>query len=181
MGFVPAPPGGPLFFLRDEEIDSLRSSGLIRDPLSEVARKERRALLGISALGTIRVKANILPQKISALGIDFGEINKTVLLRSIALVATYFLETFFIYAISDFLAWRIAIQNSLLESFSKSKENQKEFPDSGYAPSDNIYFARLERLGVIAKPVSSLRATLEFIFPIGFALYAIFVLFTAPL
>jgi hypothetical protein len=173
MGASHDPGGGPLFYISGEEVESLRSTGLIRDPLSDVTRKERRTLLGISALGTIMVKANILPQKISALGIDFGEINKTVLLRSIALLTTYFLITFFVYAVSDFLAWRVAIQTSLLDSLTSSKEKGESTPN-------NIYFSRLARLGRIAKPISALRATLEFIFPICFAIYAIIVLFNAP-
>jgi hypothetical protein len=173
MGVVPDPGGGPLFDISWEEFVSLRTNNLVRDPLSEVTRKERRALLGVSAIGVVMVKANILPQKISALGIDFGEINKIVLLRSIALLATFFLVAFFVYAISDFLAWRIAIQTSLLESSTKAKEEQDSV-------SENVYTYRLVRLGSISKRVSFLRATLEFVFPVFFAVYAIFVLFTAP-
>jgi hypothetical protein len=173
MGASHDPGGGPFFTISREEFESLRTNDTVRDPLSDVTRKERRALLGISALGAVMVKANILPQKISALGIDFGEINKTVLLRSIALLATFFLVAFFVYAVSDFLAWRIAIQTSLLESSKKAKEKQDDL-------SNSVYTHRLVRLGSISKRISFLRAILEFVFPICFAIYAIFVLFTAP-
>src|SRR5215212_9174358 len=59
---------------------------LINDPLQDVTRKERKSLLGVSALGIAMVKAGLVPQKISALGIDFQQLNEKVLLRGLALV-----------------------------------------------------------------------------------------------
>jgi hypothetical protein len=37
----------------------------VRDPLSEVTRKERRILLGTSALGIIVAKVGLVPTKIT--------------------------------------------------------------------------------------------------------------------
>jgi hypothetical protein len=157
------------------------SGHFVRDPLSEVTRKERRTLLAVSAVGTVMVKANIVPQKISALGIDFGEINKTILLRSIALLAIYFLVAFSLYAVSDFLAWRIAIQHYLLELSTQDEgEAIREAFLEDTVRKRALYIDRLEKLGCLAKPLSFLRASFEFLFPIVFAIYAIVVLFNAP-
>jgi hypothetical protein len=177
MGVV-IPAVSPDLTSKQDLVDAL-SGHFVRDPLSEVTRKERRVLLATAAIGTVMVKANILPQRISALGIDFGEINKVVLLRSIALVSVYFLVAFFLYAVSDFLAWRIAIQNYLLENSMKAEDEPA--PETFDTRRKMVFYQyRLQRLGCLAKPVSFFRATFEFLFPIVFAAYSIWVLFTAP-
>jgi len=43
----------------------------IIDPLSEVTRRERRALLGVSALSIAMSITHLIPTKISALGVEF--------------------------------------------------------------------------------------------------------------
>jgi hypothetical protein len=70
----------------------------LRDPLSDVTRKERRLLLGMSVIGIAVVKTGLLPEKISALGIDFSETNQKSLLIVFSLVTIYFLAAFMIYA-----------------------------------------------------------------------------------
>jgi hypothetical protein len=67
----------------------------IRDPLSEVTRKERRLLLGVSVLGLAMVKIGLVPQKISALGVEFSSVNQKTLLYLIALIVVYFFVCFF--------------------------------------------------------------------------------------
>jgi hypothetical protein len=164
------------------------SGHFVKDPLSEITRKERRTLLAVSALGAIMVKANIVPQKISALGIDFGEINRTVLLRSLALVVGYFLIAFILYAISDFVAWRVSIQNYLFELSAKdeleavSKHGVPHEPVKNRAEEDALrrkalYEYRLRRLGCWAKPVAFFRAAFDYLFPVVLAVYAIVLLF----
>src|SRR5437867_11439772 len=44
---------------------------LLRDPLSEVARKERRSLLGISAVAILVGWTGLVPQKIENFGLTF--------------------------------------------------------------------------------------------------------------
>jgi hypothetical protein len=176
MGYIPFAEEDS-FVSKQDFIDAV-SGHFVRDPLSEITRKERKVLLAITAIGTVMVKANIVPEKISALGIDFGEINKVILLRSLALVSLYFLVAFFLYAVSDFLAWRIAIQNYLLEHTANDNEDIPESFDTRQKVA--FYRHRLQRLGCLAKPISFIRAVFEFLFPIIFAIYAIIVLFTAP-
>ena len=183
-GIIPNPVE---LYVKGDFADAL-SGHFVRDPLSEITRKERRTLLAVSALGAIMVKANIVPQKISALGIDFGEINRTILLRSLALVIGYFLVAFILYAISDFVAWRIAIQNYLFELSVKdeseaiSKHGIPHEPIKTRSEDDALrrkalYEYRLRRLGCWAKPIAFVRAAFDYLFPVVLAVYAIVLLF----
>ena len=104
---------------------------LVKDPLSEVTRKERRTLLGASAIGVAMVKANLLPQKISTLGIDFQQIDQTVLLRSVAFLILYFILAFLLYSTSDFLTWRIAYRR-VVEELAKNRDTA-----AGSGPSED--------------------------------------------
>jgi len=147
---------------------------LVKDPLSEVTRKERRTLLGVSAIGVAMVKANLIPQKISALGIDFQQINQTLLLSSVAFLILYFLIAFLIYATSDFLTWRIAYQK-VVEELAKSKEENMD----RYANNQAYQSFEQRLIDSSVGPVSILRALFEFIFPIIIAIYAATILFSS--
>ena len=52
--------------------DLLNEDLISFDPLSEVTRKERRALLGISVLGGALVNIALVPEKLSTFGIEFA-------------------------------------------------------------------------------------------------------------
>jgi hypothetical protein len=146
---------------------------LVKDPLSEVTRKERRTLLGVSAIGVAMVKANLIPQKISALGIDFQQINQTLLLRSIAFVILFFLIAFLIYSTSDFLTWRIAYQK-VVEELAKNKDGTTGRGRDRWQE----YSLEQRFIDSSVGPVSILRALFEFVFPIMVAIYAVVVLFS---
>lgn len=77
----------------------------LKDPLSDVTRKERVYLLGISAIGITIVFTGLIPTEITALGIKFAEADRRSLLLIFALVVGYFLVAFVSYALSDFLEW----------------------------------------------------------------------------
>ena len=77
----------------------------LQDPLSEVTRRERKYLLGISLLSIFVVKTGLVPTKISALGVEFNEANQESMLLILALMVLFFLVAFCFYALSDFLAW----------------------------------------------------------------------------
>ncbi len=72
----------------------------LQDPLSEVTRKERRFLLGISALAITIIKVGIIPTKITALGVVFKETDQQSFLWILGLLILYFLIAFIIYATS---------------------------------------------------------------------------------
>jgi hypothetical protein len=65
--------------------------------------------LGISAIGIVIARGGLVPSKITALGIEFGESDQRALLRMLAAVVLYFLFAFVIYATSDFVIWRTTL------------------------------------------------------------------------
>jgi hypothetical protein len=77
----------------------------LTNPLSDVTRKERVYLLGVSAVGITIVFTGLIPTEISTLGITFAQADRKSLLLIFAFVVGYFLIAFVSYALSDFLEW----------------------------------------------------------------------------
>jgi len=86
---------------------------MLSDPLSEVTRKERRNLIGSALTYIIVVKLELVPSKISALGIELSSPAQDTFLSIFALIVCYFLCAFGLYAISDVLVWRQRFQQYL--------------------------------------------------------------------
>jgi hypothetical protein len=76
-------------------LDDLKSEEsldiLLGDPLSKVARAERRTLLGVSTIGIVIAKSGLVPAKITALGIEFDQADQSLLLKMLAWIVVYFL------------------------------------------------------------------------------------------
>jgi hypothetical protein len=73
----------------------------IADPLSEVTRTERKALLIASLVAAAVAQGGLIPKKVEALGIDLSPAQVTSLLYIIALLLAYLLLGFFLYALAD--------------------------------------------------------------------------------
>jgi hypothetical protein len=112
---------------------------LLKDPLSEVTRSERRTLLATSAVGLVIVKAGLIPTKISALGIEFTQTNQKYLLLAIAAIIIYFLIAFLLYAGSDFIASRISYLGAIKQRFLKTIEaSDLVESDEDYYPDEDF-------------------------------------------
>ncbi|KKK62723.1 hypothetical protein LCGC14_3001480 [marine sediment metagenome] len=156
------------------EIDYKSLAGLmVKDPLSEVARKDRRALLGISVIGIVIVKANIMPTKLTAFGIEFGKTDQNFLLFAILLITAYFLFAFVLYSLSDFLAFQI--------EWAKLFKEREEI-NSGKIPKEDVgkvfYIRRYLNKHLLFYLI---RGLFEFLFPIIIGIYAIVILWTADI
>ena len=160
------------------------SEVILQDPLNEATRKERRSLLGISVLAIILVKAGIIPTKLTALGVEFGKADQQSLLWVLNLITLYFLIAFLIYAVSDFLAWRIAFINAFRERLA-----EREFDESGLAAPvelGHLEFEFLSRLSnrfvfTLSRPVSFIRAAFEFVLPVIMGIYSVVLLWKTEL
>ena len=154
---------------------------LLGDQLSTETRNERRTLLGASALGIVIVKTGLVPSKISALGIEFSQTDKRSLLLATAAIVIYFLIAFLIYALSDFLAWRLNIRESqragLKERTPSPLNPLNDFTEYARQRDENVE-KRLpgRRWQTLSLPISILRAVLEFGVPILISGYAVFLL-----
>jgi len=187
--------------------DELKSKDvLIRDPLSDVTRKERKFLMGVSIVGITIVKAGLVPSKISALGIEFQPVHQNSLLTILALINLYFLVAFVIYSVSDFLSWRIAyidkirmllhgraksdmLNQERIEAMKKTLkltapidwENDREIALQEKQLIANYEKKLYDKLGnraifALSNPISVIRAIFEFVLPILFGIYVVLLL-----
>lgn len=166
--------------------DLLTEDLIAYDPLSEVTRKERRALLGISVLGVALVKVPLVPEKISTFGIDFSRPNQQTFLAIYAAIVLYFLAAFLIYAFTDYVAWRRARVRRYQEYTRQKVASDVAMGERGLsllaeerervANRSNNYDA-LTYKGLasfrVAEVASWLRAVFEFGVPVVFAVYTV--------
>ncbi len=161
---------------KTEKPDVLR----LRDPLTEVTRKERRALLGGSLFAVAVAQSGLLPTEIAALGVKLAAADQRNLLLLIAIACTYYLLAFLTYAASDFTAWQAAIREAIAERMTYSHTSdidQYEIHIQSQV-EDRIAerFPWLTLAETLVMPVSRVRALFEFVLPIVVGLYAIIVL-----
>jgi hypothetical protein len=155
------------------ESDSLEDPNayLLKDPLSKEAREERRNLLVVSAVGLVIERTGLIPSKIEALGIEFGQANQDSLLWIIALIVGYFLCAFLVYGVPDFIAWRIVFRPTLSDHVKKVladiKDKSFESVLKETSPTTLMFLLKA------VKPVSWIRAFFEFIVPVLIGLVAI--------
>jgi hypothetical protein len=150
----------------------------LRDLLTEVTRKERRMLLGVSVLAIFVARTGLVPSKISALGVDFELAQQQAFLWMFPPVVGYFLFAFVLYGAADFIAWRIAYNEGSKENFKKLLEGvlpktAKDAATSEYVPEGWVSVWPNH----MARPVSILRAMFEFLLPVCVGLYAVYAVY----
>jgi H+/gluconate symporter-like permease len=79
---------------------------LLGDALSKETRKERRNVLVASLVGFAVATMDIVPAKLSALGIEFNAPAQSAFLILIASAVAYFLVAFCMYGLADFFVWK---------------------------------------------------------------------------
>lgn len=150
----------------------------LRDPLSIVTRKQRQLLLLASLLGLTLVKTGIVPSKISGLGIEFQSADQRAILLIVALIVSYFLVAFTIYAASDFLAWKVSISKQVIEKTIADYEEDLR-NDVSEPEIDEYRYEMYEKIEIYIKlitPTSIFRAFFDFALPIFFGGYSLFLL-----
>ena len=160
---------------------------ILGDPLSEVARHERRLLLAVSLVAYAIVKTGAVPEKIELLGIDFAQADRQAFVWLLTLIVLYFLAAFLIYGVADFLTWwhsflNMRIQN-IGELHEKNRQSSLKNLDSSGVISQDIHdrFTKLSEqsairrfyVGKVSKPVAMFRAMFEFLLPLVFAVFVL--------
>ena len=146
------------------------------DSLSDVTRKERRTLILVALIALAVSKLGLYPTEISALGINFthnGVDIKSLIPLYFRYIIGYLLLTFSVYAASDFVrSWVVRYQtnfdaavSSWREPLKLTEEGDKKFREQKL---DHPPFRGAR------KPIFFIRGTLEFIFPLVFAVYALY-------
>jgi uncharacterized membrane protein len=93
---------------------------LLSDPLAAVTRRNRKTLLMASLITLFFGYARLVPRELKAFGLSFKDIDPKALLIIGAVVVFYFLVTFLLYGLSDWLLRQSKVREpsaaSLLES-----------------------------------------------------------------
>ncbi len=180
----------------------------IIDPLSEVTRKERRALLGVSALSIAMSITHLIPTKISALGVEFPPTEQGLFLLAITGVVIFYLLAFIVYAWTDYINWKTELHMWLVHNQPPvpDDEHEEEYQyhsthdhlNQLYSEGDIPGAERLENELIHDRvkkelesqyqaqkkkipPASRLRAAFEFVVPIVIAVVAIIILLTTEI
>ena len=134
----------------------------VTDPLSEVTRAERRALLASCMIGLAISVGGLVPEKIETFGIEVSATQEQNLLQILAGVITYYLIGFSIYAWSDLkrreslaaLA-RARVRPTMDSAMEDYKNAEKEFGGSDPSKTAALFsdkrFLRLAALSDEAK------------------------------
>jgi hypothetical protein len=108
------------------------------DPLSEVTRQERKALLAACVIAVSIAAGGLVPGEIDALGIRLTPAQEKSLLYIIAAVIAYFVLGFTIYALSDLNRRKVAalqarrkVAHSIDEAMRHYKEAEEELKAEG--------------------------------------------------
>lgn len=173
---------------------------LLSDPLSEVARKERRFLLGTSLVGITLAKTGLIPTKISALGIECTNADRNGLLWVLICVILYAFAAFLLYAVTDFMAWRVSKRSARRADLANREDFRKKVKDAvdrELANDEDYRHVNYDQIQVISEDeakrrveslypaqykdavlsaVGWLRAGFDFLMPILAGLYAIYCL-----
>lgn len=152
---------------------------LLDDPLRDVTRKERRALLAVSIVALVVAKTGILPGKIASIGIEVSSADKPALLFIFAGVIAYLLLAFMIYAASDFIVWQRSYYELIDKLAFERAERQYKAEQEG-ATNVIMGFEAIDKrketwkvgLRNASAPTSVARAIVEFLLPIGTGLFA---------
>ena len=172
----------------------------VSDPLSQHTRGVRKSLLVSSVIAIAVAVTGLMPTKISALGLEFSQADRGSMLWLIGAVVAFFLISFFVSAISDFMAWRMsqmaqaweddstgyeALQNSYLCDKSLTIEERQAFKDKDHALTSlwrNAGYLESHRLVKrFVGPISWARIVVEFMLPAMAGLAAlIFLVRTLP-
>lgn len=159
----------------------------LREPLNETTRKARRNLMGAALLGVVITKVGLVPEKISAFGVEFTSANQQALLMLLIAAILYFAFSFVVYVYSELTAWQIVFTSKEIEALKEeSKENSLKKVSRGSISymvkndeEENIRFKEHVRfLYFRSKPTFYLRLSVELVIPIIFAAYSCYALAT---
>ena len=152
---------------------------MVRDPLSQVTRRERTLLLGVSLIGITIAKTGLIPSRITALNVEIGKADLRPVLIILALVTAYFLVAFVLYALADMIARNLAYREALKDAMVRRAELKEH---GGWTTEDEEEFYKTfgrERFPrIFLKPVASFRLAFDFGLPILVGIYEIVTLFT---
>lgn len=116
-----------------EDLEAIIAS----DPLGELARKERKALLMTSLIALAMAKAGLVPTEINFLGIKTSQINTPTVFWLVVAIVMYFLISFVMYALPDFFKWWAFYKKWRYELERNSWHRELDYEDDVVSPHAN--------------------------------------------
>lgn len=143
----------------------------LADPLSQISRAERRNLLLAATLAILIAHVNLVPTRMSALGLEFAPPAQASFLVVTALVVGYFMFAFATYALADLFVWRKRYYDYLAAVERESKDwtlqDQIEHDEvHANLPTIDWYYQWSPR-------VANVRMLFEFVLPLLVGAYAV--------
>ncbi|MGE3571171.1 MAG: hypothetical protein AB7G71_08800 [Burkholderiales bacterium] len=143
----------------------------LADPLSPIARAERRNLLLAATVAILIAHVNLVPTRFTALGLEFAPPAQTAFVVITTLVVGYFIVAFATYALADLFVWRKRYYDYLAavekESQDWTLEDQIAHDEiHANLPTIDWYYEWSPR-------VANLRMLFEFVLPLLVGAYAI--------
>jgi hypothetical protein len=139
---------------------------MLNDPLREVTRKERRSLLGISAIALLIgwTHGRVLPSRIDNFGItELTTPDRGVLLWLFLLIVGYYFVAFVLYAWTDSLKYFHTVREG---AKTLSKQRDEQVIGSLRIAAESPWWLRL------VAPASLMRGVFDFFVPLAVALFA---------
>jgi len=161
-------------------------SDRLREPLNETTRKSRRNLISVAFLGLVITKVGLIPEKISAFGLEFTTANQQALLSILFYTIIYFALSFLVYVYSELTAWKIVFTakeiDELVEAQKESTIEGVVFGESKTKIDLDIKVNKILRVIYYrSNPIYLLRLFVELGIPIILAVYSCISLYTFDL
>jgi hypothetical protein len=158
--------------------------------LSDQSRAHHRNLLLAGSLSIVIAELNLVPTRISALGVDLESSDRHGIRVALLITVGYFLAAFLTYAIPDYLRWQAGhraaaemgttIRGSV-QTFAdemdaqapKIKDDQESRVQYDEARRHMLDAQRRTTFYAVLVPMDWIRATLDFLVPTAVAITAI--------
>lgn len=155
------------------------------DPLSPHTRSVRKSLLIASTFGIAIATTGFIPEKVSALGVEFSQADRGSMLLLLSVIIGFLWVSFAVVAATDFTAWRMswsakaweeesqgyeAVRRGMLENRGLTEVDLEELATVERQIGSMWRWAghskRNERFQKLVGPVAWSRATIEFAVPL---------------
>ncbi len=148
----------------------------LRDPLSELTRKERTALLVVATLALFIAHAGLVPREVTVLGIKLDTTERSACYVILAMIVAYFVVAFSLYCAVDYVAWLRSARGDLFarEYKRRSTEGGKQAHPLGTQAAVGKHVGDQYSTPVgLPSGLWSLRCLLDMALPVLLGAYAI--------
>ncbi|NLQ18260.1 hypothetical protein HGG82_11580 [Marinomonas sp. M1K-6] len=144
----------------------------LKEPFTETTRKVRNHLMAAGTIGVLVADVGIIPSKISALGIEFTNIEQSNLLKLLLAIMIYYIVTFSIYSLSELSSSKLSESENNFENIGEKIKTRGliNFLDSEIGEKHDFQNTKSSLLRVF-------RSLYEIAVPLVWGLYSAYALY----